>query len=132
MPTAQTFGTLGPDHDMTQLAGVRIGAPVDDFAAWNYAAADACRKRHVEQRAIAAPRSVERFTQSAHIGVVIHHRQQAQRLFQVAWKIEIAPSADMRGERDSLPLELHWAPESNPAALKLVADRPLPGDVRDL
>src|ERR1700693_2172404 len=79
-----------------------------------------------------ATRSVKRFPETAYVGVVVHHRQYAKRLLQGARKIEIAPSADVRRQRDPLPIKLHRPAESYPAALKSMASRPIPGNTRDL
>ena len=105
----------GPSGRMVRwpdLTGVRIGA-APDVALRPDAAADAGRKRHVEERIEALAGAVDGLADGADVGVVIHHHRHAEQIAQVRCKREILPAAHVRGERHSLGGEVDRTAETH-------------------
>ncbi len=102
---------------MADFAGVGIRAAIDLPLFSDDAAADASRDRQVKQGKAASSRTVKRFTQRAHVGVVIHHGQNTERLFKLAWQIEVAPAANVSGKRNPLFVKFDGSAESYSASI---------------
>jgi hypothetical protein len=116
---------------VADLAAIGIGA-APDAAIVIDAAADAGGKRHVEQRRVAASGAEAGLAQRAGVGVVIHDGGHAEQVAHPFGEPEVAPSADVRGERHALLLEDHGTAEADAAAVRGRFALPGARDGRDL
>src|SRR5262245_61167897 len=92
---AKTFGAVRTNREMADFAAVGIGA-APDLAAFEDAAADARRQRHVEERRHTYARAVQCFAQCAHIRIVIHDCRYANLLVDELGERKTAPPAYVR------------------------------------
>ena len=99
---------------MAEFAGISVTSAVD-FAVDDNARANAGADGVVDDVAIVFARAKGKFSQCAHVGIVVDYCGYAEVLFDNFWQWAIVPSSDVGGVDDALCIEVDGTAKSNAA-----------------
>ena len=108
---AVALGSVAQDGHMSEFAGISVAAAVD-FAVDDDARANAGADRVVDDVATVLARAKSKFSQCAHVGIVVDYCGYAEVLFDNFRQWAIVPSGDVGGVDDALCAEVDGTAKS--------------------
>ena len=105
------WGPVAQDGDMPEFAGISVAAAVD-FAVDDDARADAGADGVVDDVAAVFARAKSKFSQCAHVGIVVDYCGYAEVLFDNFRQWAIVPSRDVGGVDDALCVKVDGTAKS--------------------